>query len=260
MVKRLVACGLWLVGGMGLSSAQTADIDSLLSALRKSATFTVRGQASVTLVFPPRKPPTRTVGALPPVPFLPALIRRNFNVSRTEPETVARREAQVFTLTPKVGAAASWRLWIDREWNVPLAYEERSADGTLARRATMLSADKLQKRGQPLPLSPAAGLGQVVSRALPGLKLPPGFVPLRVGQRPAGPEVIFSDGLNVLALVFADRQVKSAPGVATRRIGKGFVWLIGNLDNDALDAALAGIKARNPEALGTFVPPGNSNP
>ena len=245
---------------MAFGLAQAADVDSLLSALRKSANFTVRGQASVTLVFPPRKPPTRTVEVLPPVPFIPNLIRRNFKVSLTGQATVARREAQVFILTPKVGTAASWRLWIDREWNVPLAYEERSSDGTLARRAELTRADKLQKRGQPLPLQVPPDLAGAVGQALPGLKLPPGFAPLRVGQRPAGPEIIFSDGLNVLALVFAERQVKAAPGVASRRIGGGFVWLIGNLDSDALNAALAGIKSRNPEALGTFMPPGDSNP
>ena len=260
MVRGVVAYGLWVVGALAFGSAQAADVDTLLSALRKSADFTVRGQASVTLVFPPRKPPTRTTQALPPAPFIPNLIRRNFNVVQGQQETVARRAAQVFSLTPKVGGAASWRLWIDQEWNVPLAYEERSADGTLARRAQLLSADKLQKRSQPLSLSPAPELGPAVNRALPGLKLPPGFAPLRVGQRPAGPEVIFTDGLNVLALVFAERQVRAAPGVASRRIGGGFVWLIGNLENNVLDKALAGIKARKPDALGTFLPPSDSNP
>ena len=45
------------------------------------------------------------------------------------------------------------------------------------------------------------------------------------------------DGVNVLALVTAPRNVKAAPGVHSRQVGGSFVWLVGNLPQDALAAA-----------------------
>ncbi|AWN24686.1 transcriptional regulator [Deinococcus irradiatisoli] len=236
----------------------------LTSALNKAARYTVRGEASVTVTFPPRDPPTRTAQALPPLKVFPALLTRNFEITLGAPDTVAGRAAQVVTLKPKAGAAAAWRLWIDREWNVPLAYEERGVDGVVARRAELVRADKLQKRAadvaQTLALPPLPGLAQALKKALPGLSLPPGFQAVGVGQRPAGPQVILSDGINVLALVLAQKGVKAAPGVASRRIGGGYVWLVGNLDTPTLQAALNSVKKRDLGPLGTFLPPGDSHP
>ncbi len=247
-----------------LAAAQTGAAGALLSALSKAERYTVRGEASVTVAFPPRDPPTRTAQALPPLKVFPDLLTRNFAVTSGAPDMVAGRAAQVFALKPKSGNAASWRLWIDLEWNVPLAYEERGADGSLARRAELLRADKLQKRtdaaAQTLTLAPLPGLPQALKRALPGLKLPPGFQAVSVGQRPAGPQVILSDGVNVLALVAARKAVKPARGVASRRIGNGFVWLVGNLETQTLQSALRTIQRSDLGALGTFLPAEHSNP
>lgn len=248
-MRRMLVVALCLL----LGAAQAADVDLLLPALRKAATITVRGETSVTVAFPPRDPPVRTARSLPPVTFLPALIRQNFDVRLSSQEPVAGRPTQVFTLTPKVGKASSWRLWIDIRWNVPLAYEERSADGSLARRAELLHAEKLQKRAVPLALKPLPGLNKAVLSALPGLQLPAGFQAFRVGQRKAGPEIILSDGVNVLVLVLTQKGVRAAAGVTSRKLDDGYLWLVGNLDAGSLTETLAGVRRRDLSGLGTFL-------
>jgi hypothetical protein len=242
------------------AQAPTSDLESLLGALRKAAVYTVRGEASINVIFPPGKTPLRRAGQLPPVPFVPGLIGKNFGVVQGSPETIAGRPARVFTLTPNNALAPRWRLWIDTRWNVPLAYEERSADGSLARRAELLSANKLQKREAPLNLKLRPGLHGALLQALPGLKLPGGFRALSVGRRGAGPEIILSDGVNVLALVLAQKGVRAAPGVASRKLGSGYVWLVGNVEAAALSSTLGSIKRSDLSPLGTFLPPGDSNP
>ena len=247
-----------------LAQAQADKAQSLLSALTRSAQFTVRGEANVTVLFPPRTPPTRLAGALPMLKVFPSLVKQNFEIALAGTQAVAGRSAQVFDVTPKVGAAARWRIWVDAVWNLPLAYEERSAQGTLTRRAELVRADKRQSRApaavQTLSAAPLPGLPAALQRALPGLKLPPGFRAVSVGQRKAGPEVILSDGLNVAALVLAPRGVKAAQGVASRRVGNQFIWLVGNLDPQTLAQALSGITRSDLSALGTFLPPPDSNP
>ena len=242
------------------AQAPTPDLELLLSALRKAAAYTVRGEASVTVIFPPGKTPLRRAGQLPPVPFVPGLIGRNFAVAQTPTQMVAGRLARVFTLTPNNALAPSWRLWIDTRWNVPLAYEERSAGGSLARRAELLSANKLQKRETPLNLKLRPGLHAALLGALPGLKLPDGFRALSAQQRKAGTELILSDGVNVLALLLAQKGVKAAPGVASRKLGDGYVWLVGNMDSAALQSTLSSIERSDLSPLGTFLAPGDSNP
>ena len=262
-MKRLPGA-LCLLLGTSLAGAQAltspSDTAALLSAFNKSLRFVVRGDASVTVLFPPRAVPVRRAAGLPPIKVFPQLLKQNFAVKQGAAETVAGRPAQVFTLTPKVGAAASWRIWVDTSWNVPLAYEERSADGTLARRAELLRADKLQKRLTPLKSDVTQGLAQALKRALPGLALPPGFEAVGVGQRPAGRQLNLSDGINVLALVLAQKNVKAAQGVASRQVGDGFVWLVGNLAASDLQAALKEVRPGDASVLGTFAPPGDSNP
>ncbi|UBV42582.1 transcriptional regulator [Deinococcus taeanensis] len=251
---------LALAALLSLSGAVAADLEDLLSALRRARTFTARGQVEVTVLFPPRSTPTRTATQLPPLPVRPALLARNFTVTRSGPDRVAGRAAARFTLTPRVGDAARWTLWVDRTWNVPLAFEERGADGTLARRAALSGPPPtLARVNRPAPAAPP-GLRAALTRALPGLTLPPGFVPVGAQTRAAGLEITLSDGLNVLALVIAPKNVKAAPGVAARRVGRVFVWLVGNLPPDALQAALAGVRAADPAPLSTFGAPPDVNP
>ncbi|WP_371810022.1 sigma-E factor regulatory protein RseB domain-containing protein [Deinococcus sp. JMULE3] len=244
-----------------LGTAHAGDLEDVQAALKKARTQVARGQAEVTVLFPPRPDPTRTATQLPALTVRPALLARNFNVTRGGTEQVAGRDATRFTLTPKLGDAARWTLWVDLKWNVPLAFEERGADGTLARRAALTRVQAgIARVNRPAPPAAPEGLRAALNRALPGLRLPPGFIPVAVQARGKGLEVALTDGLNVLALVVAPQDVKAAPGVASRRVGQRFVWLVGNLPQPTLQAALAGVRSATPDPLGTFSAPADSNP
>lgn len=114
-------------------AAQAADADDLSAALRRARTLEARGTVSVTVNFPPRAQAQRQAARLPAVPFRPALLLRSFRVSRGPDEAVAGRPAARYDLSPLNTQAARWTLWIDRVWNVPLAYEERGADSRQGR-------------------------------------------------------------------------------------------------------------------------------
>lgn len=242
--------------------AGAAPADDLLAALRQSRTQAARGAVDITVNFPPRAQPTRTAAQLPTVPLRPGLLTRNFAVTRVGGEAVAGRPTVRFDLVPKTGPAARWSLWVDLAWNIPLAYEERDADGGLSRRAAFRTVEAALRRvSRPVPGAAPAGLRAAVLSALPGLRLPPGFVPVAAQARAqGGAEVTLSDGVNVLALVTAARAVAPAPGVASRRLGTRAVWLVGNLPQSALAAALAGVRGVDEAALGTFLPLAASNP
>ncbi len=251
--------------------------DALISALRKSLVQEARGEALLELVFPPSSTPVRRARALPRLGAVPALIRRNFVVTAT-PDTVAGRPATRYLLTPNSAQAARWTIWIDVRWKVPLAYQERLPDGTLARRAELLSVNPgLNRLAARTAQTPVPGLKKALLGALPGLSLPAGFEPLRVRVRAgaagaAATEVVLSDGLNVLALVVSSRAVQQASGVAVRRLdgpgvgGPGLggqsVWLVGNLPQNTLESALSGIQRLDATALasmtGTFGRPAAS--
>ncbi len=256
--------------------------DALISALRRSLVQEARGEALLELVFPPGSTPLRRARALPRLGAVPALVRRNFVVTAA-PDTVAGRPATRYLLTPNNAQAARWTIWIDVRWKVPLAYQERLPDGTLARRAELLSVNPgLNKLAAGTVQTPVPGLKKALLGVLPGLSLPAGFEPLRVRMRAgaagaAATEVVLSDGLNVLALVVSSRAVQPASGVAVRRLGgpglgePGLggpgpggqsVWLVGNLPQNTLESALSGIRRLDTAALvsmtGTFGSPAAS--
>ncbi|WP_211248884.1 transcriptional regulator [Deinococcus frigens] len=252
---RGLVLGTALVGLLVLSGAADASgADDLLAALKQARTLEARGTVEVTVLFPPRDLPTKTAGALPRVPFRPGLITRNFNISRAGQEAVAGRTTTRFELTPKVGQAARWTLWIDLEWNIPLAYQESFPDGTPARRAVFQQVSAQPARVKvALPALPQ-GLRPAVLAALPGLRLPAGIQPVGVRSRPnGGLEVSLTDGVNVFALVTAPRGVRAAPGIASRKVGGGFVWLVGNLPQNVLETALAKVGRGDTAGLGTFL-------
>ncbi|MDB5045148.1 MAG: sigma regulatory protein MucB/RseB [Deinococcus sp.] len=261
MVKLFPVVALLLLG-----TAHATDADDLAAALKQARQWTARGQVEVSVFFPPRTTPTRAANALPAVPFRPALLARNFTVTRGDSEAIAGRLSTRFDLTPRQGAAARWSLWIDRVWNVPLAFEERMPDGTLARRAAFLKVNGTLARVPVQPLPSGTGLGTVLKSALPGLRLPAGFTPVAARARAegqGGTEITLSDGVNVLALIVAPRNVRPAVGVASVRVqGRGgvrFVWLVGNLPESALKTALANVRQVDEAGLGTFAEPADSN-
>lgn len=259
---RAVRHGLVLAALLGAGGARADAADDLASALGRARTLAARGTVEVSVLFPPRAVAAalpRRPDRLPFVPFRPALLRRHFTVTRSDAAPLAGRDVTRFDLTPKVGQAARWTLWVDRTWNVPLAFEERGADGTLARRAALTRVEGSPVRvRRPVPAA-SPGLRAAVLAALPGLRFPPGFTPTEVVSRAnGGLKVTLSDGANVLALVLAPRGVRTAPGVASRRVGTSFVWLVGNLPEAPLKSALAGIRAVEAGRLGTFLAPNAS--
>ena len=86
---------------------------------------------------------------------------------------------------------------------------------------------------------------------------------LHVTESPEGPQVgtlMVGNVEDRPALVLAPRNVKSAPGLASRKVGGQFVWIVGNMPQDALNMALSSVKRLNVSALGTFLTPVVSNP
>ncbi|MFC4426868.1 transcriptional regulator [Deinococcus navajonensis] len=240
--------------------AAAADVDELLTALKRARMLAVRGQAEVTVNFPPRPEPSRRAAQLPAVPVLPGLLARNFSVVRGGTDTVAGRAATRYDLTPHNVGAGRWTLWVDLVWRLPLAFEERRPGGELARRATFLKVNAaLAKVSRPVALPPA-GLRAALLQALPGLRLPDGFTPVDVKKQGERWTVTLSDGINVLVLVTAPRGVQAAPGVTSRPVAGSFVWLVGNLPQEALDSALSGVHQVRPARLGTFLTAADSNP
>ncbi|SEJ33462.1 hypothetical protein SAMN04488058_10678 [Deinococcus reticulitermitis] len=244
-----------------VSAQNAAPLPAELSrALNRSRSFAARGQVEVTVLFPPRAVPTRQVGQLPAVPFRPGMIARNFTVSQSTGPAVAGRSTTRYDLTPRNPQAPRWTLWIDQAWAVPLAFEERSAGGAVARRATFQKVNAgLARVERPVPAVPE-GLRAAVMRTLPGLRFPDGFVPVALERAAPRWQVTLSDGLNTLSLVTAPRDVKAAPGVASRQVGGRFVWLTGNLPQEGLSAALSGIRKIDEAALGTFLTASSSSP
>nr|WP_281376943.1 sigma-E factor regulatory protein RseB domain-containing protein [Deinobacterium chartae] len=203
------------------------------------------------------------------MPFSPQLMRRNFDLAVTQDDTVAGRQAVRYDLTPRQGSAARWTFWVDAEYELPLAFEERAADGTLLRRATYLSLEgKPRRRAKPLPqrvFTLRGPLEGAARQALPGLQLPPGFrvVDLQRGRR-AGVdtlELLLSDGLNVVPVVLTSRAVRGGPGVRARQFGGNWVWVVGNLPDHTLEAMLKNLHGPlDPQSLGTFLNRADSNP
>lgn len=238
-------------------SASASDADDLLSALHRARAWEARGQVQVTVLFPPRDVPTKMTGKLPVLPLRPGAVVKAFKVVKAGPDTLAGRAVTRFELTPLNAGAARWRLWVDDVWNVPLGFEERGADGSLARQALFQKVNAKLVQVKPGSLTIPDGLRGAVRAALPGLRFPAGFTPVAAVQKDRRVEVTLSDGLNTLALVLAPRNVKAAPGVASRKVGGRFVWLVGNMPQDDLKKAIAGITEVNEAGLGhllgTFV-------
>jgi hypothetical protein len=257
--------------------------DSLISALKKSWQVEARGSAVLELVFPPNGAPLRNASRLPRLEVNLPLIRRNFTVT-AQAASLAGRPVRRFELVPRNIQAARWSVWVDIKWNVPLAYQERMPDGYLARRAELVTVNAAltrldraptvqnQTTQNPATQKPGPALKKALISALPGLKLPAGFEPLSVqtrefhapGNTVGEPinEVLLSDGLNVLTLIFAPRSVKAANGVAVRKLGGQWVWLVGNLPQELLEGTLAGIRRLDMQAVadmtGTFAGPAAS--
>ncbi|MFN8509001.1 MAG: hypothetical protein U0Z75_00270 [Deinococcaceae bacterium] len=149
-------------------------------------------------------------------------------------------------LKPKQKGRSHWIFWIDQTWNTPLAFEERRFDGQLLRRAsyTVLDNQLLPKtrhlvwKAQPL-------LNQTINRAIAGFTPPNGFEAVDIKQLSRGKistlEIIYTDGINSFPLILTDQNTRGE-GIATRRVGSVWVWMVGSLTQHQLDSSLSGIQ------------------
>lgn len=216
--------------------------DQLLSAMLKARKHAAKGESKITVRFPPRKEPHREAKTLPNIHIRPWLIRKNFKIIKTNPQKIAGRSAHRYELTPNTGSAPRWVFWIDQEWNVPLAFEERQPDGTLTRSARMKKIYKLAQMNRKVPKN-RPSLRKKVNKALPGLQYPQGFIPVGLKERPKrGQEITLTDGINKLALIIASKNVKHAPGIVSRKIEQQFIWLVGNLPHKDLRKVLKSVQ------------------
>ncbi|AFZ68182.1 hypothetical protein [Deinococcus peraridilitoris] len=251
---RRFACGvLALLLG---SSAQAQDLASFLDAMRRARHLEVHGTVESSVYFPPRGNPTRRVRTLPRVEFVPWLVQRNFDLSAGTNETLAGRGVVRYDLTPKRGSADRWTIWLDARWDVPLAYEQRTSTGEVIRRAAFTRVQGKPRRRLNIMTERVSDppFRQAVLRGLPGLALPETFEPVGCHASETGREILLSDGLNVLALVIAPRDVQGGSGVTSRRVGPYYLWLIGSLPQAQLRDVIAQVQDVKLEALEFFAP------
>lgn len=215
--------------------------EQFLAAMLKARKHVVMGESKITVRFPPRQQPHRTAKTLPNIHIRPWLIKKNFKITITNPQKIAGRPTHRYELTPKTGPAPRWVFWIDQEWNVPLAFEERQPDGTLTRSARIKKINTLTKMNRKVPKH-RPSLRKKINKALPGVQYPQGFIPVGIKERPQGEqEVTLTDGINKLALMIATRNVTNAPGIVSRKVEQQFIWLVGNLPKKDLRKTLESV-------------------
>lgn len=256
---------------LGFGRAQPAGppdpLEALAASLQREAAVRLGGQVRETVLFPPRAQPDRTVGEMPPPPpFGLELVRRNFRASLEPGEAVAGRPTWRLELEPHNPAAPHFRVWLDRAWGVRLAFEEVDAGGMVTRRAHFERVNGLPtKRAQPRQLTRVAARPALEARtldALKGLALPEGFRVVSVSRRLVGGaarpalEVGASNGLSPLVVVVAPSGQRPAEKLALRQVGAAWLWVVGNLPAEALEAVAANVTSplRLPALLDRLAP------
>ena len=226
-----------------------------------------KGTAEVSVYFPPRKEPIQSADKLPRLGLIGKLIRQNFELSTVTAEKFLGREVNKLELKPKLESASSWNFWIDAQWSTPLAFEQRDFEGKLIRRAayTALLEQKVPKRrSQPKPILVRPSLEKRLEVALKGFAPPQGFRAVSIKRSKRGElqtlEMTFSDGLNTFPLILTTKGTKAAEGIAVRKLGPVWLWMVGRFPKSTLEGTLASVKGSvDVEGLGTFVDSGNSN-
>jgi negative regulator of sigma E activity len=216
----------------------------LLRALQTEAKINLNGVVQETVIFPPRKEPNQTKDSLPaPPPINPNLLRENFSSSLAAGEQIAGRSTWKITLTPNNHDAPTISFWIDREWNVRLALEERDFNGVVTTQARYSSLS-----GVPTPRNDNRKLNKLefkpkleafLQKTVGDIALPEGFRIFVLKVRTVGKdnqpalEVRASNGLSVLVIVFSPINTKATQKLATRKLRSkntdAWAWVIGNL-------------------------------
>ncbi len=227
-------------------------LNYFLKSLENEAGLNVHGVVTERQTFPPRKQPdaTRTDFPAPP-PLLVALLRQNWRVSASLGEQIAGRDSWKLELTSNNLSAPRFTYWMDREWNLRLAVEERDALGDVTYSARYQSIDKPTKRSQRrnltrLELRPA--LEKFVRAQIGNYYLPSGFRlvdirPRTVRDDQAALDLRASNGLSVIVIVFAPVSTGRNAKLAVRDLKGSWVWVIGNLERSELDQIAGSVKA-----------------
>ena len=207
------------------------------------ATSVLNGEVLETQLFPPRKQADQILGELPLLPLMiPELIDANFRLRLEDGQKIAGRETYKLSLEPKNKIAPRWTFWVDREWHTRLAFEETDFAGNVTAKAQFVGikgapVPREKRKGRRAQLKPE--LEKNVMTALKGLSLPEGFRVLGAQIKDANPqrrlEVRASNGLSVIALVFAPNQTKAGPKLAVRNLNGAWVWVIANLPKADLE-------------------------
>jgi negative regulator of sigma E activity len=219
-------------------------LNYLLRSLQTEAGLNFKGVVQETVIFPPRKETDQTKENLPPPPPInPNLLRQNFNSSIENGESIAGRNTWKITLTPNNRDAASFHFWIDREWNVRLAQEEKDFNNIITSRARFTSLNgkpSVRKDGRTLgKLEFKPKLEAFLQQTVGDIALPEGFRIFGLRVRTVGQdnqpalEVRASNGLSVLVIVFSPIKTRATPKLAARKLitknADAWVWVIGNL-------------------------------
>jgi len=278
-ISRTARAATFLLTVLSLSSVQAQDstpdlsnsarLERLIAALERGGI--PKGTAEISVYFPPRKVPTQSANKLPRLSLVPNLIRQNFDLNVLGTEKLLGRDVDKLELKPKLEGASTWNFWIDAQWSIPLAFEQRSFDGQLIRRAeyTALKVQKVPQRRDPLaPLTVRPGLERRVVAALPNFAPPQGFRAVSIKRGKRGDlvtlELTFSDGLNTFPLVVAAKGTKAADGIAVRKLegknGALWLWMVGRFPKSTLEGTLATVQGPvDVDGLGTFADSVNSN-
>ncbi len=250
--------------------SNSARLERLIAALERGGI--PKGQTTISVYFPPRKNTTQSAGKLPRLVLVPNLVRQNFELSVLGSEKILGRDVDKLELKPKVEGAATWNFWVDVQWGVPLALEQRSFDGQVMGHAeyTTLKAQKMLPRPNPsTPLTVRSGLERKIKDTLPNFAPPQGFraVSLKRGKRGdlQTLELTYSDGLNTFPLILAAKGTKAADGIAVRKLGAKngeiWLWMVGRFPKNTLEGTLATVQGPvDVEGLGTFADTPPSNP
>ncbi len=257
----LLAISSWVALAQTIPDLPSNPISFMMRALQAEAKLKWQGVVKERQLFPPRAEPEQTRAEIPaPPPLSPRWLRENFNSKAFFGENIAGRETWRIDLIPKIAGVPSFSIWLDRQYLVRLAVQERDADNIITYDARFTSLEnKPQQRKdvkQLMKLEPHPKLEAFVQRET-GLVLPAGFHLFDIRPRTVGKdnlnalEVRASNGISVLVMIFAPIGTGNSGKVVSRNVAGAFVWVIGNLLRPELERTAGSI--RSPLNLGVLL-------
>lgn len=248
----LMLCGFVVAVAQNVPVPPANPLNYFLKSLENEAGLNPRGVVTERQTFPPRKQPEATRTDFPaPYPLVIALLRQHWRVNISIGEQIAGRDSWKLELTPDNPLAPRFTYWIDREWNLRLAVEERDALGDVTYSARYQSIEKPTKRSQRrtlsrLELRPL--LEKFVRSQVGAYYLPDGFRlldvrPRTVRDNQAALDLRASNGLSVIVIVFAPVATGRNAKLVVRDLSGSWVWVIGNLERTELERIAGSVKA-----------------